>query len=255
MKCISWNVNGIRAAVKKGIIADLKDMDADVFAFQETKATEEQTIAALEELEGYTVYANEADKKGYSGTAFAVKNDAALQVWKNLDNDTHDGEGRVIHAEFEDFILVNTYVPNSKSELERLDYRQTWDAHLLGHLQDLRKKKPVVLCGDLNVAHKEIDLARPKANYNKSAGFTQEEINGIDNYLAGGLVDSFRHVHPEKVQYSWWSFRGGARQRNVGWRIDYFLVDEQLQSNIKDAFIMDQITGSDHCPVGVILNA
>ncbi|TXC78807.1 exodeoxyribonuclease III [Luteibaculum oceani] len=254
MKLISWNVNGIRAAVKKGAIADLKDMDADVYAFQETKATPEQVQEALAELDGYEVFANGADKKGYSGTAVAIRKSLNSKFWKDLDHEEHDGEGRVVHAEFENFILVNTYVPNSKSALERLDYRQEWDAYLLKHLKELETKKPVVLCGDLNVAHKDIDLARPKENYGKSAGFTQEEINGIDNFVNGGFVDSFRHLHPDKVQYTWWSFRGGARQRNVGWRIDYFLVSEKLKPQISDAFIMDQIMGSDHCPVGLILS-
>ncbi|MGB0166128.1 MAG: exodeoxyribonuclease III [Luteibaculum sp.] len=253
MKFISWNVNGIRAAVKKGIIEDLEKMDADFYAFQETKATPEQVVEALADLEGYTVVANGADKKGYSGTAIAYRNSLPVKTWIDLDNSEHDGEGRVVHAESDNFILVNTYVPNSKSELERLDYRQQWDANLLKHIQDLDTRKPVLLCGDLNVAHREIDLARPKDNYNKSAGFTQEEINGMDNYTSGGFVDSFRHVHPEKVQYSWWSFRAGARQRNIGWRIDYFLVSEQLKDRIQDAFIMDQVMGSDHCPVGLIL--
>lgn len=254
MKLISWNVNGIRAAVKKGAIDDLLAMDADVYAFQETKATPEQVIEALEPLTGYTVFANGADKKGYSGTAVAIKNSHDVKTWKDLGNETHDGEGRIVHAEFEDFILVNAYVPNSKSALERLDYRQEWDGYLLHHIQELDSRKPTLLCGDLNVAHKDIDLARPKENYNKSAGFTQEEINGMDDYTSGGFVDSFRHIHPDKQQFTWWSFRAGARQRNIGWRIDYFLVSEQIKDRIQDAFIMDQIMGSDHCPVGVILS-
>ena len=253
MKLICWNVNGIRAAVKKGAIDDLQDMDADVYAFQETKATPEQVEEALADLKGYTVFANGADKKGYSGTALAIKNGLALNTWKDFGNEEHDGEGRVVHAEFENYILVNVYVPNSKAMLERLDYRQEWDKYVLKHLKELDSKKPVLFCGDLNVAHKDIDLARPKENYNKSAGFTQKEIDGLDAYTQSGFIDSFRHLHPDKVQYTWWSFRGGARQRNVCWRIDYFLVSQRAKDNIKDAFIMDQIMGSDHCPIGLIM--
>ncbi len=252
MKLISWNVNGIRAVAKKGLCDILREMNADVFCFQETKATAEQVKEVLAELSEYEVFANEAQKKGYSGTAIVTRV-KPLRVWNHLNLAEHDTEGRVITAEFENFYLVNTYVPNSGSELARLPYRQTWDLALLNYLKELEKNKPVLLCGDLNVAHKEIDLKHPKPNYNRSAGFMQEEIDGMNNYHNSKFVDTYRHFNPETIKYSWWSYRAGARQNNVGWRIDYFLSSESFLNNIKDTFILNNVMGSDHCPVGIDL--
>jgi exodeoxyribonuclease III len=250
MKIISFNVNGIRAIVKKQFISDMKNVQADVICLQETKASVEQVKEAVAELNEYHVYANEAERKGYSGTAILSKV-KPLHVSFDIFVKEHDKEGRVICAEFSDFFLITVYVPNSGSELLRLDYRQTWDVSFLNYLQDLEKKKPVVVCGDLNVAHRDIDLARPKANYNKSAGYMQQEIDGLDAYIRAGLIDSFRDRNPDEIKYSWWSYRGGAREKNVGWRIDYFLVSKSFGSNIKDAFILNEVHGSDHCPVGI----
>ncbi len=254
MKLISWNVNGIRAIEKKGFIDMIYELDADVIGLQETKAQDDQVREALSKLEGYEVFSNSAERKGYSGTAILTRK-KPLSVTNDIGIAEHDTEGRVITTEFDDFFLVNTYVPNSGGELARLDYRQTWDAALLAHLQRLEEKKPVVLCGDLNVAHRPIDLARPEANYNRSAGFTKQEIAGLDNYLDSGYVDTFRAAHPDTVKYSWWSYRMGARKKNIGWRIDYFLASVQLKERITSAFILNDFMGSDHCPVGIELDA
>ncbi len=254
MKFISWNVNGIRAIEKKGFIDMIYELDADVIGLQETKAQDDQVQEALSKLEGYEVFSNSAERKGYSGTAILTRK-KPLSVTNDIGIAEHDTEGRVITTEFDDFFLVNTYVPNSGGELARLDYRQTWDAALLAHLQRLEEKKPVVLCGDLNVAHRPIDLARPEANYNRSAGFTEQEIAGLDNYLDSGYVDTFRAAHPDTVKYSWWSYRMGARKKNIGWRIDYFLASVQLKERITSAFILNDFMGSDHCPVGIELDA
>lgn len=252
MKLVSWNVNGIRAAIKKDFLASLASMDCDVLCLQETKAQDEQVIEALSELEGYHIYTNSAVKKGYSGTSIITRV-KPIDVTKDINIDDHDQEGRVLCAEFDDFFLITVYTPNSGSELKRLSYRQQWDADFLSYVKNLEQKKPVVLCGDLNAAHKDIDLARPKANYNKSAGYTQQEIDGIDNLIAAGYVDTFRHIHPNKEKYSWFSYRAGARERNVGWRIDYFLVSAALAESINGADIYNDIHGSDHCPVSVQL--
>ena len=249
MKIVSWNVNGVRAIVKKGFLDQLKMLDADVLCLQETKAQNDQVVEVLAES-GYHIYPNHAIKKGYSSTAILTKVEP-IKVWNDLNAEEHDGEGRVGTAEFENFFLVNTYVPNSKGDLSRLKYRKTWDAHLLGYLKELEKTKPVFLCGDLNVAHRDIDIANPKSNYNKSPGYTQDEIDGIDNYINSGLTDTFRHFYPDTVKYSWWSFRAGARARNVGWRLDYFLASKGVMTHVKDAFILNDYEGSDHCPVGI----
>lgn len=251
MKIISFNVNGIRAITKKSFIEDMKNVDADVICLQETKATVEQTTEAVEAL-GYFVFGNEAQKKGYSGTAILSKT-KPLSIQKDMGILDHDNEGRVLCAEFDAFYLVTVYVPNSGSELKRLEYRKTWDRDFLNYLKVLEKSKPVIVCGDFNVAHKEIDLARPKANYNKSAGFMQEEIDGMDAFTSNGLIDTFRYKHPELVKYTWWSYRGGAREKNVGWRIDYFLVSDQIKTTVREAFVFNEIHGSDHCPVGIVL--
>lgn len=251
MKLISWNVNGIRAVAKKDFFEQIKRLNPDVLCLQETKAQDDQVAEALKDLEGYHVYSNSAVKKGYSGTAIISKT-KPLTVFSDINNHEYDQEGRVLTAEFEDFYLTVVYVPNSGSELKRLDYRQAWDAEFLTYLKKLEEKKPVIVCGDLNVAHKPIDLAHPKANYNKYAGFMQEEIDGMDNYIKAGFVDTFRHFYPDKEKaYSWWSFRGGARDRNVGWRIDYFLVSTPLIKKVKKAEILPEEYGSDHCPVSI----
>ncbi|HEY9134632.1 MAG TPA: exodeoxyribonuclease III [Pseudomonadales bacterium] len=253
MRLVSWNVNGIRAAMKKNFAASLKTMNADMLCLQETKAQDDQVIEALTDINGYHIYTNSAEKKGYSGTAILSKIEPK-SVSYDMDIAEHDQEGRVIALEFETFFLVTVYTPNSGSELKRLEYRQQWDRDFLSYLKQLEKKKPVILCGDLNVAHKDIDLARPKANYNKSAGYTQKEIDGMDNIIAAGFIDTFRYKNPEAVKYSWWSYRAGARGKNVGWRIDYFLVTQSLAGKIVAVDILNDVMGSDHCPVLLDLN-
>lgn len=250
MKIISFNVNGIRAIAQKSFLTDMQELNADVICLQETKASVEQVNETLKPLEGYFVYANESVKKGYSGTAIISKVQP-ISVTYDMNMVEHDQEGRVTCAEFEKFFLITVYVPNSGSELLRLDYRQQWDADFLNYLKGLEATKPVLVCGDFNVAHTEIDLARPKANYNKSAGYMQQEIDGMNNFQKAGLVDTFMRLNLEEIKYTWWSYRGGARQKNVGWRIDYFLVSESFLPEIKSAFILNEIHGSDHCPVGV----
>lgn len=253
MKLISWNVNGIRAVAKKDFFSDFKKMDADILCLQETKAQDEQVAETLAPLDGYYIYSNSAEKKGYSGTAIISKTEP-LSVKRDMGIAEHDNEGRVLCLEYEAFYIVVVYVPNSGSELKRLDYRQNWDKAFFDYLKNLEKTKPVLVCGDFNVAHRPIDLARPKANYNKSAGFMQEEIDGMDRFTQGGLVDTFRHFYPDKTEaYSWWSYRAGARGKNIGWRIDYFLASQRFLPQIKEAFILNEVMGSDHCPVGITL--
>jgi len=253
MKIISWNVNGIRAIAKKTFFNDLELLGADIICLQEIKALEHQVAETLNPLTGYHIYTNSAIKPGYSGTT-VISNIKPLSVSKGINIEEHDMEGRVLCLEYESFFLINVYVPNSGSELKRLGYRQEWDKAFFNYLKNLEKTKPVIVCGDLNVAHKPIDLANPKANYNKYAGYMQEEIDGMDRFTGGGLKDTFRHFYPDATgKYSWWSYRMGARSKNVGWRIDYFLVSESFLSSVKDAFILENITGSDHCPVGIVL--
>lgn len=252
MKIISFNVNGIRAIAQKNFIEDMRTVNADIICLQETKATVDQVKETVKPLEGYVVYANESVKKGYSGTAILTKIEP-ISVSYDMNMEEHDQEGRVTCAEFEQFFLITVYVPNSGSELLRLGYRQTWDADFLAYLKTLEAQKPVVVCGDFNVAHKEIDLARPKANYNKSAGFMQEEIDGMDAFHQAGLIDAFRSLQPTEIRYTWWSYRGGAREKNVGWRIDYFLVSKDFLPSVRSAFILNEVYGSDHCPVGIEL--
>jgi exodeoxyribonuclease-3 len=252
MKILSFNVNGIRAVVGKNFITDMQAQAPDVICLQETKATPEQVAAAVAPLSDYQVYANSADRKGYSGTAILTKV-TPLSVTYDIGMPDHDAEGRVICAEFTNFYLVTVYVPNSGSELLRLGYRQTWDAAFLNYLKNLEKSKPVLVCGDFNVAHQAIDLARPKENYNKAAGYMQAEIDGMNAFVNAGLLDSFRALHPEQVKYSWWSYRAGAREKNVGWRIDYFLISEAFIPSLQEAFILNDVFGSDHCPVGVVI--
>jgi len=248
MRLLSWNVNGIRACVKKDFVPAMQKVDADVICLQETKATPDQVKEALADLAGYHIHCNSAQKAGYSGTAILTRH-APLSVANDIGIDVHDQEGRVIAAEYPDFFLVTVYTPNSGSELKRLGYRQLWDRDFLHYLKKLEKKKPVVVCGDLNVANTDVDLARPKENYNKSAGFMQEEIDGINALLTADFVDSFRHLFPATKKYSWWSYRAGARERDIGWRIDYFLTSAKLKTRIKHADILKHVEGSDHCPV------
>jgi exodeoxyribonuclease-3 len=253
MKIVSWNVNGIRAIAKKNFFSDLKFLEADILCLQETKAQDDQIEETLVSLNDYYIYSNSAERPGYSGTAVLSKI-RPLKVTKGINIREHDTEGRVLCLEYATFFLVNVYVPNSGSELKRLGYRQDWDKAFFEYLKGLEKVKPVVVCGDFNVAHKKIDLARPKDNYNKTAGYMQEEIDGMDRFICGGLTDTFRHLYPDETdRYSWWSYRAGARSKNIGWRIDYFLVSESFIPAVKDAFILEEITGSDHCPVGIII--
>jgi exodeoxyribonuclease-3 len=252
MKLVSWNVNGIRAVVGKSFLEQFAELDADIVCLQETKAQDDQVATALASLDSHHLYSNSAEKKGYSGVAIISKT-KPIQVTKDIGIPEHDMEGRVLTAEYEDFYLINVYVPNSGDGLKRLNYRAAWDRDFAAYLKNLQSKKSIIITGDMNVAHKAIDLARPKENYNKTAGYTQVEIDGMENLLSLGLIDSYRLLHPDTVQYSFWSARFGARAKNMGWRIDYFLVDERKKSQIKDAFILDQMLGSDHCPIGLVL--
>lgn len=251
MKLICWNVNGIRASVRKGLYEVIHDFDADVFCLQETKAQDQEVVDAIAEIERYPhVNFNSAERKGYSGTCIMSKLEP-VSMSRDMGIPEHDMEGRITHNEYEDFHFVNVYVPNSGSGLKRLDYRQEWDIAFKNYLKLLMDEKPLIVTGDFNVALTEIDLANPKSNYNKTAGFTQVEIDGLENILSLGLVDSFRTLHPETIKYSFWNQRFRARLTNAGWRIDYFLVDERLMGKVKSAEIYDEIYGSDHCPVGL----
>ena len=250
MKLISWNVNGIRACVTKGFLDFFKEIDADIFCIQESKLQEGQINL---ELEGYHQYWNYAVKKGYSGTAIFTKKEP-LNVFYGLGIEEHDNEGRVITLEFENFYMVTVYTPNSKNELLRLDYRMTWEDAFRVYLKELDGKKPVILCGDLNVAHKEIDLKNPKTN-TRNAGFTIEERDKFTELLNAGFTDSFRYLYPDASgMYSWWSYRFKAREKNAGWRIDYFVVSNSIKDKIKEAKIHTEILGSDHCPVELEIN-
>ncbi|MEE4215083.1 MAG: exodeoxyribonuclease III [Bacteroidales bacterium] len=248
MKIVSWNINGIRAIIKKDFAGIIQEMDPDILCLQETKAQDEQVSETLEGIDNYNVFSNSAHRPGYSGTAVMAKKEP-LDINMGIGMKDFDDEGRVISLEYDDFYLINVYVPNSGSELKRLSYRQEWDKVFFNYLKEKERKKPLIVCGDFNVAHREIDLARPKQNYNKSAGFMQEEIDGMDRYT-GDFIDTFRHFHPgRKDAYSWWSYRANARGKNVGWRIDYFLVSKALVTSIRKADILNEIMGSDHCPV------
>ena len=250
MKLISWNVNGIRACVNKGFKDFFKETDADIFCIQETKCQKGQIDL---EFEGYKSYWNSAERKGYSGTAIFTKKEPQ-SVFYGIGIEEHDLEGRVITLEFDKYYIVTIYTPNSKRELERLDYRQIWEDEVRKYLLDLSKKKPVIMCGDLNVAHEEIDIKNPKTNRG-NAGFTDEERAKMTELLKSGFVDTFRYLYPDKTDaYSWWSYMGKAREKNIGWRIDYFLVSENIKDKIKDAIIYPEVMGSDHCPVGLIID-
>ena len=245
MKFISWNVNGLRAIVGKGFKDIFKELDADIFCLQETKLQQGQIDL---EFEGYTSYFNYAEKKGYSGTAIYTKQ-KPISVSYGIGIEEHDKEGRVITLEFEDYFFITVYTPNSQNELQRLDYRMKWEDDFLSYIKALDEKKPVIYCGDLNVAHNEIDLKNPKSNH-KNAGFTDQERGKISNVLSQGFTDTFRYLYPDKAGvYSWWSYRFNARANNAGWRIDYFVVSDRLREKIQDAKIHTDIFGSDHCPV------
>ncbi len=247
MKFVSWNVNGLRACVNKGFLDYFKEVNADIFCVQETKLQEGQINL---ELDGYHQYWNYALKKGYSGTAVFTKKQP-ISVRYGVGNEESQGEGRIITLEFDEFFLVNVYTPNSQRDLARLGYRLEWEDLLLAHLKELDQQKPVVLCGDLNVAHQEIDLRNPKSNMGNS-GFTVEERGKMTTLLESGFVDSYRYFHPEKEgTYTWWSYMAKVRERNIGWRIDYFIVSEKLCGSLIDAEIHSEIMGSDHCPVVV----
>ncbi len=249
MKFISWNVNGLRACVGKDFEKIFKQIDADFFCIQETKIQAGQLDL---QFDGYESYWNYADKKGYSGTAIYTKH-KPINVNYGIGIDIHDHEGRVITLEMKDFFLVTAYVPNSQNELRRLEYRMLWEDDFQNYIKKLDKKKPVIVCGDLNVAHNDIDLKNPKTN-RRNAGFTDEERNKMTQFQNKGFIDSFRYLYPNRITYSWWSYRFKAREKNAGWRIDYFLISERLKTKMKDANILTEIYGSDHCPVELDLS-
>ena len=250
MKLVSWNVNGIRACVGKGFLEYFKEVDADIFCIQESKLQEGQIDL---DLDGYHQYWNYAVKKGYSGTAVFTRKEP-LSVQYGIGIEEHDQEGRVITLEFEEFYLITVYTPNSKRELERLDYRMVWEEAFKNHLKKLDANKPLIICGDLNVAHKEIDLKNPSTN-RRNAGFTDEERDKMTKLLDAGFIDTYRYLYPDEVDaYTWWSYMGRARERNTGWRIDYFVVSERLKDKLEDAQIHPNIMGSDHCPVVLEIN-
>lgn len=253
MKLISWNVNGLRAVINKGFENFFNEIDADIFCIQETKMQKDQIDDNMKRIfEGYYSYWNSAIKKGYSGTAVFSKTEP-INVTYGIGIEEHDKEGRVITLEYEDFYLVDCYTPNSKRELERLEYRMIWENEFRNYLTFLNKIKPVILCGDLNVAHEEIDLKNPKTN-RRNAGFTDEEREKMTELLKSGFTDSFRYLYPNKTEcYSWWSYMGHAREKNVGWRIDYFIISKTIEEKVKDSYIYSNVMGSDHCPVGIEL--
>ncbi len=254
MKIVSWNVNGIRAIMKKEFQASMESLAPDILCLQETKATREEVQKALDVLgDEYKIHANESKgRKGYSGTAI-ISRVPLISVIEDIGIEEHDQEGRVLTAELDSFYLVNVYTPNSGQGLKRLEYRQTWDKDFRGYIGQLSKTKPVIVCGDLNVAHQEIDLARPKQNYNKSAGYTQQEIDGMSSLLGEGYIDVFRDRNPEEVAYTYWNYMFNARARNVGWRIDYFIASTSIADKIEDIQIEPDYMGSDHCPVALYL--
>ncbi len=252
VKIISWNVNGIRAVMKKGFFDFVNKEYPDFLCIQETKAHPDQVDKKLSQYSYH--FWNSAEKKGYAGTAIFSKIEPVSVHYNFGEKENHKDEGRIITLEFKDFYLVNVYVPNSGRGLDRLRYRKEWDKLFLHYVKNLEKKKSVIICGDLNVAHTEIDLANPKENYNKTAGFTQVEIDGFEDLLKAGYIDSFREFNKDKGHYTFWSYMFNARKKNIGWRIDYFLVSEKLRDRLKEAFILPKVMGSDHCPVGVEMN-
>jgi len=253
-KIISWNVNGIRSIAKKDFFNDFKLLSPDILCLQETKAGVDDVFATLKDVPGYHIYANSSKaRKGYSGTAIISKEEP-VDVIADMGVSEHDQEGRVLAAEYAKYFVVSVYVPNSGEGLARLDYRMEWDAHFRNYLQWLDRRKPVIVCGDFNVAHHEIDIARPKENYNKSSGYTQKEIDSFNELLSGGFSDTFRKQHPDEIKYSYWNYWMSAREKNVGWRIDYVLVSNRLMPKVNSSDIYNDQMGSDHCPVGIVLS-
>jgi len=252
MKIVSWNVNGVRAVAKKDFKQKFETINSDVFCIQETKAQDEQVEEAVSDIDNYHMCSNSAVKKGYSGTATFSKIEP-ISITTGIGIEIHNQEGRVLTTEYDKLFVVNVYVVNSSSGLKRLDYREQWDKDFLSYLKNLEAKKPVVVLGDFNVAHQRIDIARPDSNYNKTPGYTQREIDGMTNFLSAGFVDTFRELHPDEVAYSWWSYRAGAREKNIGWRLDYILVSQSIFNKVKSSFILPKVEGSDHCPVGIEL--
>lgn len=250
---VNWNVNGIRSIIKKDFAKDVREMNPDMLCLQEHKASLADVKTVLEAFPEYKAHINDSKaRKGYSGTAILTKQEP-ISVTYDMGVEEHDQEGRVVTAEYDTFILVTVYTPNSGEGLKRLEYRQTWDNTFREYVSWLNKRKPVIICGDLNVAHQPIDLARPKQNYNKSAGYTQQEIDSFSALLEAGFVDTFRNKHPEEVKYSYWNYLFNARANNTGWRIDYFLVSERLLPKVEEALIYNERMGSDHCPVAIKL--
>lgn len=250
MKIISWNVNGIRAIQNKGFVESITQIDPDILCLQETKAQDHEVEAALSSINHFQIFSNSADKKGYSGVSTLSKI-KPVNILNDMGIPEHDQEGRVICTEYVEFYLVNVYVPNSGQELVRLPYRQIWDRDFLNYLKNLAAKKPVIACGDFNVAHQPIDLKNDKSNYNKTAGYTQIEIDGMTNYLNAGFIDAFRYLHPEAIAYTYWSYRFNSRAKNTGWRIDYFLISKSLMDKVKAVNIFSDYLGSDHCPISL----
>lgn len=254
LQLVNWNVNGIRAILKKDFEKNIREMNPDVFCLQETKAAAEDVLAIAAQFPDYRCYANGSKaRKGYSGTAIFSREDPVMVTY-DTGLEFFDQEGRVITAEYGTFFLVTVYTPNAGENLVRLDYRERWDQQFLNYLLWLKKRKPVILCGDLNVAHTDIDIARAKENYNVSAGYTQREIDGFQRLLDAGFTDTFRALHPTRVAYTYWNYFTNGRAKNVGWRIDYFLVSEKLKPRVQQAQIFDHYHGSDHCPVGLRLD-
>lgn len=248
---VNWNVNGIRSIVKKDFLKDIKSMAPDVLCLQETKGAEDEVLSTLELLPEYKCYVNSSKaRKGYSGTAILTKEEP-VGVTYDMGLEEYDQEGRVITAEYLTYFLVTVYTPNAGEGLSRLDFREQWDIRFNEYASWLSKRKPVIMCGDFNVAHKEIDLARAKENYNRSAGYTQREIDGFQKLLDSGFIDTFRQLHPKEVKYSYWDYVTFARDKNLGWRIDYFLISNSLVDHVKEAHIYNEYMGSDHCPVGL----
>lgn len=250
MKIVSWNVNGIRAIIKKDFFDSIKQLNPDILCLQETKAQDAEVEKALLELSNFKQYYNSAEKKGYSGTVILSKT-APLSFTQDMGIAEHDTEGRLQCAEYENFYLVNTYVPNSGQKLDRLPYRKQWDLDFVNYLKKLEKTKPVIVCGDFNVAHKAIDLKNDKSNYNKTAGYTQVEIDGMDHLINAGFIDTYRYFYPSDIKYTFWSYRFKSRERNTGWRIDYFLASKSLTKKLKSAAIYNNMLGSDHCPISL----
>lgn len=250
MRIVSWNVNSVRAIIKKDFTASIKKLEPDILCLQETKASDSEVQEALLPLNSYLTYCNSAEKKGYSGTALLSKN-KPVEIIDSINDVDNDNEGRLICAEYSNFYLINIYAPNAGQLLKRLDYKKNWNSNFLEYLKKLNKLKPVIACGDFNVAHRSIDLKNDKANYNKTAGYTQIEIDGMDAVINSGFIDSFRFFHPNTEAYTFWSYRFNAREKNIGWRIDYFLISEKLINKVKLVNIHPEFYGSDHCPISL----